>query len=388
MTALGLVMLLGITALAVDASFFYDTRNRMAAAADAAALGAAQELLRSGSANLQAFANHEVTLHHFNPNGEVTVTVNSPPQNTGSPFYNNANFVEVIVSRDVPTFFMKLYGRSAMTVGARAVAGIGVSSSCLITLGSTGVGLSIDKNSVISAAGCALSVNSTDPAAVTVLQNTTVTAASIDVTGGTSINPSSTVTPPPNTGAPPAFDPLASLPAPTPGSCFGATPYVVPDASTVTLDAHTYCGLQIGKNSFITLNAGIYIITGTGLSIGKSTSTTGSGVMIYNSTGSITVSGATIWDLSAPTSGTYTGIVLFQDRANANAVDFLKDGTYTLSGAFYLPSADLTFGKSAGLSTDCALFIVNSINMVSSDTLSNTCSAFGGSPIHLVTVAE
>src|SRR5207245_2941529 len=43
MTALTLTGMLGVTALALDAAYMYDQRNRMGAAADGAALAAAQE---------------------------------------------------------------------------------------------------------------------------------------------------------------------------------------------------------------------------------------------------------------------------------------------------------------------------------------------------------
>jgi len=83
LTALSMVVLLGIVALAVDASFMYTERNRMASAADAAAKSAAFENHRNPSSDLQAYANREVVQHGFDPDpaGTTVVTVNRPPLN-------------------------------------------------------------------------------------------------------------------------------------------------------------------------------------------------------------------------------------------------------------------------------------------------------------------
>src|SRR3954453_8707860 len=69
LTALAMIVLLGVVALAVDGSFMYTERNRMSAAADGAAKSAAYEVFHANltQANLEAFADHEVSQHGFNP---------------------------------------------------------------------------------------------------------------------------------------------------------------------------------------------------------------------------------------------------------------------------------------------------------------------------------
>src|SRR5438552_17087085 len=107
-----LVMLLGVAALSIDASFMYDKRNKLYAAADAAAKSAAAEVHRNASissTDLQTFANHEVSALGFDPGGSTTVTVNHPP--TSGPFTCASSpttcnsYVEEIVSGSTPTFF-------------------------------------------------------------------------------------------------------------------------------------------------------------------------------------------------------------------------------------------------------------------------------------------
>src|SRR5438874_2324252 len=119
LTALSMTVLLGISALSLDASFMYDKRNRMHAAADAAAKSGAIEVHRNSSVTstqLQAFADQQVNRHGFTPTsygGTVAVTVNNPP--ASGPFFGDASYVEVIVSQPTSTFFGGVLGIVGMT---------------------------------------------------------------------------------------------------------------------------------------------------------------------------------------------------------------------------------------------------------------------------------
>ena len=55
------------------------------------------------------------------------------------PYQNNAGAVEVIVSQNQPTFFMKIVGRTSVPVSAQAVATLGSSKGCIYALGAAGV---------------------------------------------------------------------------------------------------------------------------------------------------------------------------------------------------------------------------------------------------------
>ena len=141
LTAVLLTAILGIAALSLDAAFMYDERNRLFAAADAAAKAAALEMRRSGAANLQTFANHEVAVHGFNPAAAGTsVQVNHPP--ASGPFAGDTDYVETIVSRQTSTFFGRLLGAANLTPGARAVAGGSPHPDCIIALNSMTLSIS------------------------------------------------------------------------------------------------------------------------------------------------------------------------------------------------------------------------------------------------------
>src|ERR1017187_3129526 len=141
LTILCLTCLLGFVAFAVDVGLLLRAKRVEQTAADSAVMAAAAEF--SYGDMLTAAQADAVQ----NGVPASAVTVNGPP--TGpkyGPNAGNGSYVEVIISQSQPTFFMNMFGRSAMTVGARAVATTVPSPSCVVTVQSnppSGIGLSM-----------------------------------------------------------------------------------------------------------------------------------------------------------------------------------------------------------------------------------------------------
>lgn len=397
LTALSMTAMLAIAALSIDVSFMYDKRNQMAAAADAAAKSAAIELRRNSAilqTSLEAFANKAVQRHNFNPGVTTTVTVNHPP--TSGPYSGNASFVEVIVSEPTATFFGRVLGWTSMTPGARAVAGAVSGSDCLIALGTPGV-TSPDGTKTIDIGNSTLTLNScnvsdngdidgTNPNATTLTSSTAVTGSCYDTCGNFGGLA---------TGSLPVSDPLATLPAPTvAGPC-------IPFTSGSTIAPGCWSKIQT-TSATLTFAAGIYKITGPVL-LPNNTTVSGSGVLLYTSgtapagtctststAGCYNIGNHATWNLSAPTSGTYTGILMYQDATDQITANF--DGNnpaYNLSGGMYFPGAEVTFRNGLGATNDCTLFITKFLIINNGNgSFSNTCSAYGGSPILTVRIVE
>ncbi|GGF14303.1 hypothetical protein GCM10011611_20090 [Aliidongia dinghuensis] len=132
-TAFLLTMLIGLTGLAAEASLWFQTKRSMQGAADAAAVSAARALTAgtgscvSGSAcswtpglnGLSVAA--EDGWKNSGTNG-VQVTVVSPPTKSGSPFYGNANAVEVWITQTQTIMLGSALNVSAPKIGAYAIA--------------------------------------------------------------------------------------------------------------------------------------------------------------------------------------------------------------------------------------------------------------------------
>src|SRR4051812_8923440 len=102
-TVLSIVVLFAFLGLAVDVGYLQFVKTRLQTAADAAALGGAQQLRMTGSAAASS-ARSDAALNGFTDgvNG-VSVVVSSPPV---AGFYTgNTAGVEVTISQTVPAFF-------------------------------------------------------------------------------------------------------------------------------------------------------------------------------------------------------------------------------------------------------------------------------------------
>jgi hypothetical protein len=193
-------------------------------------------------------------------------------------------------------------------------------------------------------------VDSSDDSAAFLAGNGSVLAAEVDITGS---NPGYKTggggviaTDPPGqvyTGKEPTPDPLADLPPPDPNTLSvqsGSTLNV--NRSTTLQPGRYYGGIKI-TGGRVTMQAGIYYMDHGGFSMTNG-SLTGDGVMIYNdptpnSSDKIILTGGN-WNLTAPTSGTYVGICLWQARGAQDVpIDITGQASCNLLGAVYAPSS-------------------------------------------------
>ena len=380
LTAVSLVALLGFVGLALDAGFLFAKRNRLYAAADAAAKSGAYEVHRSSTLSpteLRRFAAQEVTAHNFTPascgaTSGAALCVNRPP--TSGSFFGNTNFVEVTVSESTATFFGRALGWISAAPGARAVAGVGNPANCVTVMQDVGIG-----NMTITLNGCGLgvggnlagnnpnsTVNGTPEPPVTVAGSCSGTCTHMgDLTAP---------------GGPSPSDPLSTLPAfSNPyGSCSAG--------AAATLSQGCYTSIA---SSVSTLNAGEYYITGT-VNIGN---LTGTNVFLYLAPGARLQAGNNQQlHLTGRSSGTYAGIAVFQDRTNSNAFTVGNQFTMDVNGAIYMKSAAIVTGNSLSITqTGCTILIANSLSINNGNgVMSNSgCSAsFGGAAFLSVVIAE
>ena len=196
---------------------------------------------------------------------------------------------------------------------------------------------------------------------MTVNGGASIYAPSIEINGGTaSIASNAVVTPTPNTNGGAVPDPLSALAMPTVGSC-DYTDYKVTGGANVTLNPGVYCnGITLTGSSTINLNPGTYILNGGGMSIGSGGLLSGSRVMFFNTgqsgktPGPISFSGSSVVTLTAPTSGTYQGMLFLQDRniTYATTNNFTGSATSSFTGTLYFPSTAVNYtGNSSGTFT-------------------------------------
>jgi Flp pilus assembly protein TadG len=393
MVTLSISVLLGMIGLAVDLGWSYYRRQAAQTAAESAATAAAVAAAVSStiSCNSTTAVCQGVTACPANPSTPPATNISSGCLyaqangflNTGSQTVQLASnltappavsgvatlyWVTATVTEQNPQLFSGILGSHRFgSVAAQATAGVfqGTVPTCVYVLEKTAsqAFMASGSNSTLTT-NCGLYVNSSSPSALTVNGQARVTAPVIDVVGGYSsctngqdcfYNPSL-----PLTGQSTQNDPYKNLAAPSYGSC-GSSPSgsgsnLNLNQGSFTLNAGVYCGgITISGNAQVTLNPGTYILNGGGLTVNSANaSITGSGVMFYNtangfSYGPITLSGQPNVNLSAPTSGTYSGVLFYQDRTITSTTTNEIDGNTNpkMVGSLYFPTTPLTISGGA-----------------------------------------
>ena len=385
LTALCMVVLIGMLGLSVDVGMLRYQKRQLQNAADAAALAGALELAACGStqncAALQAAAQDALKENGLTGSTLLTncakssattllLTVNNPPCALSTdPNYGNNSVVEVVVSYAVPTMFARIFGIQSVPILTRAEAGTRPGRGCVYALDPTGSG-SLAISSTTVNASCGFVIESTSSTAAT-CSSSTLTVTAIAIVGGLQQS-SCTFSVQPTTGAstPNPTDPLSSLPVPTIPSCGTSTasPYhgssqtvnISNSTPVVLYPDYAYCGgITISSAGNVTFQPGSpYILTGNGnswaLRICTQATVTGTGVTFYNASNSgqiniYSISSSTGGlNLSAPTSGTYAGILFFQDAHSTAAGQIIGTSQWNtvLNGAYYFPSATVSYNYS------------------------------------------
>ena len=386
--------LCGMAGFAVDVGTLFRDKRMLQAAADAGAIAGAAALrfLTVDSTTLTAVVD-AATAQNGMTNGSngVTVTVNNPPA-SGS--HSGSGYVEVIVSQAAPTYFMKLFHLTSITVSARSVAGNGPGSGCIYTLDTSGIDVGMTGSGALSMPDCGIVVDSASSNALKLTGSGSISAESIGIVGNYTETGSGSISPTPVTGLAPVANPLAFLQAPTfaPSSCL-ADPHIT-GSGTATIGPATaggticYNGLSITGSGAVTMQPGVYIING-GFSQTGSGSISGSGVTVYLAppNGSLSLTGSGALNITSPTSGTYDVILYFQDPSDTTSMQITRSGSSHMEGIFYAPAASLTLTGSSG-STFYADLVVSSLSLSGSGTMANYSEKNSSEPLSSARVVE
>jgi hypothetical protein len=335
--AICLATLLGFGGVSVDVGYWEYRQQAQQSATDAAVVGAAQQLVRSGCGNAQAAtsaADGDAATNGFTNGTNATITVQNPP--SSGPYASNTCAVYVKIASTQAPFFGRLFGYgSGMPETTQATAAASATSSNCIYLLSTNTWSSFNDATVYSP-GCAIDINYTAD-----FNGGTITAPFIGYAGGT-----------PNWGGTvfPQASPVPMLqvadPCPEiPGCAYlAANPPSETNCATVnengvpqTLNRGCYQNLNL--NAPTTMNPGIYVISGN-MNLNSGYTLTGSGVTIYVASGANAPNfdGGTV-TLSPPTTGNYAGVLYYQVPSNSSSINF-NGPNVKLSGLIYAPGSN------------------------------------------------
>ncbi len=415
----GLVLMIAIAAIVIDLGFAFMIRRQEQNAADPAAIAAARYIHSGASLAAEPLKMRPAACFYARQNGffsaaaddfsctpandvnGTVLTVNWPPAAGSGSYQGETGYVQVILTRQHQSFFAGLFGLPRITVATSAIAAFNTpgqsNPNSLIALdntnscsgsnggkvhghgvvnihpvnGATNGGYVQINNTCSTGAPDAL-CDSIGNGALTIAGGATLTSPQTNVSGTCKRGSTGGLTGPLTEGAVQIGDPLSDLQPPRltdyPNGFCGigggnvttsaSNPVGCSFSSDVVLNPGTFYGGWTIKNKVtITLNPGMYIMAGGGISIsgtGEITSVVGGSgpapVMIFNTDSPTCPSGpcqqpisfstqSTI-DLRPINTGPYRGILIWNDGNGSNPsaeVDLLGGTDLNIGGTIYSP---------------------------------------------------
>lgn len=346
--ALSLVPLTLAAGAGVDFVTVFDAKGALQNAIDSAVLAGAGA---GNSSTVAATVFAAEPLSKYGVAATPSYTINKDESFTGT------------VTAEVPVQFLALAGIKSLTVTVSATAKqTGTTTACILVLDrNASQSLLMNSGADVEAPQCEVHVASTASPAAIFNAKTTLNSAKICLAGTSVID---------NGGTHPnlvknckvASDPFAgALPVPSTATCnFSNGNY---NGGSFTLSPGVYCGwFNFNGTNNLTFLPGTYVIKGGGWNVNGG-SWTGNGVTFYFAdTSKIQFNSGVKATLTAPTSGTYKGILMYEPTGLPQSQFVLDDSKgHQLTGLIYLPSRQVTINAGANMTTDQLTMVVDTL---------------------------
>ena len=280
--------------------------------------------------------------------------------------------------RLILTFFGQPTGNLAVTATATNASSVSASANkvCILVLDPTATqALLVNSNVTLNSTNCEIDVASTANPAAIFNSGDVFNIAKICVAGANTIQNGGSVSKL-STNCATASDPFAgALPAVTVGGCTVSNQNY---SGVNTLSPGTYCGaFNFNGAGTLTLNPGLYVFKDAHWNLNSGWTLNDAGVTFYfaDSNSYIQVNGGASMNASAPTSGTYADILMFEPSGLAKSAYTINGSNgHQLNGLIYQPSRNITFNSQSNLTAENFTLVVNTLIL---DTLTWN---FGSSP--------
>jgi len=385
-----LPMIMGAVGLASDTIQWALWKRELQRAADSAAIAGVQAKVQGAGYNDAVTTD----LARNNDVAGITISTNVSSAPSAGAYTSDSNAVRVSLSAQQRLSFSSLFMSTAPTITATATATIiPTGDYCVVSLENTSTtGISIGGTADVDL-GCGMITNSTSMDAAVAFGSSDVDASPIAAVGGidASDNWADDTVLLPFTMA--QADPFANINPPTPSSCSNFPNNNVHDIVDRTSDSGVICfksdmdikgDVRLGPATYV-LDAASVKMTNTAAKL----SCNGCTIILTSSTaatnpssiGGVDVSGGEI-DLIAPSTGTYKGISIYQDRratnssSSTNTINGNSSSSY--QGAFYFPNQEMKFVGTSGISTACVQMVARRVVFSGTSAISNVCPAGSG----------
>lgn len=401
-------LLIGSAGLATDTIQWALWKRQLQRAADSAAIaGVYQKVQSSSQSSVSAAVNKDLSINHHT---KIPLLAGYPQVTMLGDSGTMRDRVQVGLAIQKKLSFSSFFMSSPPVIRATATAATvpGSDEYCVIATepSASKTGITIGGNTAIEM-DCGFISNS--PAANSALSNgnsSSVTASVIAAVGGVEKSNNWNVAKyDPYTT--PVKDPYANVNTdPTQFNCASNPPALTdstPNASS--LNGGCFSSLSVGSNRTLTLGPGTYYISGQNANTAGNVNVqgrltcNGCTIVLTNKDpsatakiGTFNMNAQAVMTLSAPTSGPYQGIAVFQDRratdsGGSSQNKFNGGGTGIITGALYFPNQEVTYNGNGTSSAICTRFVTRRIIFSGNSTTSNkflkgsSCPLFGNTGV-------
>jgi len=370
-TGLMIVPLVLGVGLAVDSGNATRVRGDLQAALDAAAMEIAVNLNSGLDDNgLQSlgsgFLRANLDAHYIDSHNLPTLQYLGVSTDASQTQHLKAN-ADYAYHYLIPRSFGR-QGESTMTLHLRTeISARKGDTACVYALNHTAPrAFEAGGNTSVTMDGCVIASNSSADDSIYVSGSADLTADCLQSSGGIDATDGLTTKCAENrTKAWRALDPFASLIEPA-----APLPKSNPKNKDTTVEPGRYTNLSLDGTK--TLQPGLYYISGS-LSIKGTIS--GTGVTFFMADGGVTVNGSASMSISAPTTGSYAGMLFWSAKTNTSANSFNGNGATDLNGYLYFPKGQLTYNGNNTTNSTCLRIVADTIKMTGSSNLKSDCTA-------------
>ena len=405
--AAALPLLIGSAGLATDTIQWALWKRQLQRAADSAAIAGVYDRVAAASATTGTAAAVTKDLSLNNHTGmalQATYPKVTFPANSG--IQQNQVRVELAIQRQLSFSSMFMTNPPLIKTTAQAATVSSAGEFCVLSLqnnSKTGIQATGSATIVMD---CGMMTNSTSTNAAAGQGSASVTATTLAAAGG--IQQSSNWTVDAYQPYSPALaDPYAAL-EPSPAelsSCASSPPSLTignPNNGLVVTGGACYGSLSIGSNRTLTLKDGLYIISGGSVNIQGTLNLLNATLILTNKNsgatqpiGSLDMNASGQLNATAPTTGKWSGMALYQDR---RAVDNSPTGNISsnspnringnssnkITGVVYFPNQQVTYNGNGTGSSTCTQFVAKRIYWSGNTGMNNftaNCNMHGMSAI-------
>ena len=405
--AAALPLLIGSAGLATDTIQWALWKRQLQRAADSAAIAGVYDRVAAASATTGTAAAVDKDLSLNNQTGMALQSgypIVTFPANAGI----NQNQVRVQLAVQRPLSFSAMFMTNPPLIRTTAQAAT-VSSAgefCVLSLqnnSKTGIQATGSATIVMD---CGMMTNSTSTNAAAGQGSSSVTATTLAAAGGIQQSSNWTV------GAyqpysPALADPYATLEpdASELASCASPPPSLTignPNTGMVVTGGACYGSLSIGTNRELTLKDGLYIISGGDVNIQGTLNLLNATLILTNKNsgatqpiGSLDMNASGQLNATAPTTGKWSGMAIFQDRRavdnsptgniSANSPNRINgNSSNKIRGVVYFPNQQVTYNGNGTGSATCTQFVAKRIYWSGNTGMNNftaNCDMHGMSAI-------